>query len=225
MLAFAPQGWTSDGTDAVERLRIQWGTSLAYPLSSMAAHVSAVPNHQVGRVTPLATRAAVAFFGVFGYELDPTALDGEERAAIADQIAFYRRHRELFQRGRFVRLVSPFEGDRDRAAWMVVVGRSPAGRGRHVPDPRPARPRARSGCGSAGLDPAATYGVTAWPDLGDRLARGEHGRAHGRRADGRRPGPRPRALGDRARGDFWARLFVLEAGRLTSPSSRPATGR
>ena len=72
ILAFAPQGWTSDDTDAVERLRIQWGTSLAYPVSSMGAHVAAVPNHQVGRVTPLATRAAVAFFGAFGYELDPT---------------------------------------------------------------------------------------------------------------------------------------------------------
>ena len=75
MLAFAPQAWTSDDTDAIERLRIQWGTSLAYPLSSMGAHVAAVPNHQTGRITPLATRAAVAFFGVFGYELDPTVLD------------------------------------------------------------------------------------------------------------------------------------------------------
>ena len=95
LLAFAPQAWTSDGTDAVERLRIQWGTSLAYPLSSMAAHVSAVPNHQVGRVTPLSTRAAVAFFGVFGYELDPTVLSPTERAEVSDQIDFYRRHREL----------------------------------------------------------------------------------------------------------------------------------
>ena len=56
----------------MERLRIQWGTSLVYPLSSMGAHVSAVPNHQVSRITPLATRAAAAFFGVFGYELDAT---------------------------------------------------------------------------------------------------------------------------------------------------------
>ena len=75
MLAYAPQAWTSDDTDAIERLAIQWGTSHVYPLSSMAAHVSAVPNHQVGRVTPLGTRAAVAFFGVFGYELDPRTLD------------------------------------------------------------------------------------------------------------------------------------------------------
>ncbi|MGZ6314523.1 MAG: alpha-galactosidase, partial [Candidatus Limnocylindrales bacterium] len=122
LLAFAPQAWTSDDTDAIERLSIQWGTSMAYPLSSMAAHVAAVPNHQVGRITPLSTRAAVAFFGVFGYELDPTALDDEERAEIADQIRFYTEHRDLFQRGRFVRLVSPFDGDGNRMAWMSVAG-------------------------------------------------------------------------------------------------------
>ena len=114
LLAFAPQAWTSDDTDAIERLAIQWGTSLVYPLSSMGAHVSAVPNHQTGRVTPLATRAAVAFFGVFGYELDPTALTAEERREIAEQIAFYEAHRELLQCGRFLRLRSPFEGDGDR---------------------------------------------------------------------------------------------------------------
>ena len=77
LLAYAPQAWTSDDTDAIERLRIQWGASLFYPLSSMGAHVSAVPNHQTGRRTPIATRAAVAFFGVFGYELDATNLTAE----------------------------------------------------------------------------------------------------------------------------------------------------
>ena len=121
LLAFAPQAWTSDDTDAVERLAIQWGTSLAYPLSSMGAHVSAVPNHQAGRITPLAMRAAVAFFGVFGYELDPTALTAAKRRAGADQVAFYKKCRELFQRGRFVRLRSPFEGDGNETAWMVVA--------------------------------------------------------------------------------------------------------
>ena len=99
LLAYAPQGWTSDDTDAIERLAIQWGTSHVYPLSAMGAHVSAVPNHQTGRVTPLATRAAVALFGVFGYELDPTALTADEAAQVRDQIAFYRRHRTTFQRG------------------------------------------------------------------------------------------------------------------------------
>ena len=94
LLAFAPQAWTSDDTDAVERLRIQWGTSLVYPLSSMGAHVSAVPNHQVSRITPLATRAAAAFFGVFGYELDSTTLTREERREVAEQVGFYQVNRD-----------------------------------------------------------------------------------------------------------------------------------
>jgi alpha-galactosidase len=210
ILAFAPQGWTSDGTDAVGRLRIQWGTSLAYPLSSMAAHVSAVPNHQVGRVTPLATRAAVAVFGVFGYELDPTALVAGERAEIADQVAFYARHRDLFQRGRFVRLVSPFDGDGQRVAWMVVSDdrrRAVVGVYRILaePDPGPERLRLR------GLDPDARYIVTAWPQPGDRVTRA---------ATGERTGAELEAAGlvldlgrfeTASRGDFWARLFVLEA--------------
>jgi len=210
ILAFAPQGWTSDGTDAVERLRIQWGTSLAYPLSSMAAHVSAVPNHQVGRVTPLSTRAAVAFFGVFGYELDPTALDDGERAAIADQIAFYRRHRELFQRGRFTRLVSPFEGDRDRVAWMVASAdrrRAVVGMYRILgrPDPGPERLRLH------GLDPEATYVVTGWPASGDRLVQANTGERSGAELTGAGLVLDLERWATVARGDFWAQLFVLEA--------------
>jgi alpha-galactosidase len=209
LLAFAPQGWTSDGTDAVERLRIQWGTSLVYPLSSMAAHVSAVPNHQVGRVTPLSTRAAVAFFGVFGYELDPIVMSSDERAQIADQIAFYYKHRNLFQRGRFVRLVSPFEGERDRTSWMVVSDdrrRAVVGTYRILgrPDPGPERLRLR------GLDPDGRYVVSCWPAADDRLARANVGE---------RTGAELMAAGlvidlgrweTVARGDFWARLFVLE---------------
>lgn len=210
LLAFAPQAWTSDGTDAVERLRIQWGTSLAYPLSSMAAHVSAVPNHQVGRVTPFSTRAAVAFFGVFGYELDPTVLDPEERAEIVDQIAFYRRHRELFQRGRFVRLDSPFEGDRDHVAWMVVAGdRRLAVVGTYRilgrPDPGPERLRLR------GLDPDAAYAISVWPAGDDRLARANAGERSGAELMGAGLVLDLERRETVARGDFWARLFVLEA--------------
>ena len=82
--------------------------------------MSAVPNHQTGRVTPLATRAMVAFFGVFGYELDPTRLSDVERAEVGEQVAFYAGHREVLQRGRFLRLESPFEGDRDHVSWMAV---------------------------------------------------------------------------------------------------------
>src|SRR2546423_11085441 len=100
LLAFAPQTWTSDDTDAMERLSIQYGTSLVYPLSSIVAHVSAVPNHQVGRITSLDTRAAVAFFGVFGYELDPTGVSADDRAAVPRKVAFFKRWRAPLPRGR-----------------------------------------------------------------------------------------------------------------------------
>jgi alpha-galactosidase len=160
MLAFAPQAWTSDDTDAIERLAIQWGASHVYPLSSMAAHVSAVPNHQVGRTTPLATRAAVAFFGVLGYELDPRALDDAERAEIQAQVDFYRAHRETLLRGRFIRLRSPL--GRGDGAWMAVAPdrrRAIVAHVRILARPRPAIDRLIL----AGLDPEATYRVSPWP--------------------------------------------------------------
>jgi alpha-galactosidase len=211
MLAFAPQAWTSDDTDAVERLRIQWGTSMAYPLSSMAAHVSAVPNHQTGRVTPLATRAAVAFFGVLGYELDPGALSSEEREAVADQIAYYKARRELFQRGRFVRLRSPFEGDGNETAWMTV---SPDSKRAVVGHYRvlnrlnrgPARLRLR------GLDPKASYRVSVWPVGDDPVAIANTGKRGGDELMrvGLLVAPEDPA-DSRSLGDFQARLFDLEA--------------
>jgi alpha-galactosidase len=210
MLAFAPQGWTSDDTDAIERLRIQWGTSLVYPLSSMSAHVSAVPNHQVGRVTPLATRAAVAFFGVFGYELDPTVLSVSERAEIADQVAFYKRWRDLFQRGRFLRLRSPFEGDRNETAWMTVADdRRSAIVGHYLilsrPNPGPQRLRLR------GLDAAVTYRVSLWPPAGVAEGRvagsvivaGDELMSAGLVLESNRQSAE--------KGDFRARVYVLEA--------------
>lgn len=211
LLAYAPQAWTSDDTDAVERLRIQWGTSLAYPLSSMAAHVSAVPNHQVGRLTPLATRAAVAFFGVFGYELDPTALTPAERAEVAGQVAFYKRRRDLFQRGRFVRLRSPFEGDGNETAWMTVSDDARTAivgwyRVLNRPVPGPVRLRLR------GLDPTASYRLTEWPPPDGRpttieapIRGGDELMSAGLVLDM----DRTEAA---AQGDFRARLFVLEAG-------------
>ncbi len=118
ILYYAPQGWTSDDTDAVERLKIQYGTSYAYPVSCMGSHVSVAPNHQVNRVTPLDTRASVAYFGTFGYELDLNALTEEEREEVKAQIRFMKDHRQLLQFGAFYRLQSPFEGN--VAAWMVV---------------------------------------------------------------------------------------------------------
>ena len=119
MLHYMPQTWTSDNTDAVARLKIQYGTSLAYPLSTMGAHVSAVPNHQTGRITSLETRGDTAFAGIFGYELDLTALSLAEKEAIKLQVAEYKKYRHLLQFGKFTRLVSPFESN--DVAWMVTA--------------------------------------------------------------------------------------------------------
>ncbi len=118
MLYYAPQGWLSDNSDAVERLKIQYGASLCYPVSSMGAHVSVTPNHQVFRNTPLSTRANVAYFGTFGYELDLNKLTEEEIGQVKEQIAFMKKYREVLQFGTFYRLQSPFEGN--ETAWMVV---------------------------------------------------------------------------------------------------------
>ena len=118
MLYYAPQGWTSDDTDAIERLKIQYGTSMVYPVSCMGSHVSASPNHQTNRVTPIETRADVAYFGTFGYELDLLKLSEEEKAEVRRQIAFMKEKRELIQKGIFYRLKSPFEGN--VTAWMIV---------------------------------------------------------------------------------------------------------
>jgi len=119
LLFYMPQGWASDDTDAVERLKIQWGTSFVYPPSAVGAHVSAVPNHQTGRVTPIRTRYDVARTGAFGYELDLTRLGADDRKAIAAQVAEYRQDRRLLQFGSFYRLMSPF--DQPAAAWMSVA--------------------------------------------------------------------------------------------------------
>ena len=118
MLYYAPQAWTSDDSDAAERLKIQYGTSFCYPVVSMGAHVSAVPNHQVNRATPLSTRANVAYFGTFGYELDLNRLTSEEREQVRAQIAFMKEHRDVIQFGDFYRLLSPFQGN--YTAWMAV---------------------------------------------------------------------------------------------------------
>ncbi|AIQ51505.1 alpha-galactosidase [Paenibacillus sp. FSL R7-0331] len=119
MLFYMPQTWTSDDTDAIERLAIQYGTSIVYPASSMGAHVSAVPNHQVERTTSLAIRGDVAMSGNFGYELDLTAFTEAEKSLAAQQIAQYKEIRTLVQQGDMYRLLSPFEGSGD-TAWMFV---------------------------------------------------------------------------------------------------------
>ena len=118
MLYYAPQGWASDDSDAIERLKIQYGTSMCYPISSIGSHVSVIPNHQVYRRTPLHTRANVAYFGTFGYELDLNKLTEEEIGQVKEQIAFMKEYREIIQYGTFYRLVSPFE--KNETVWMVV---------------------------------------------------------------------------------------------------------
>ncbi|MFC3799677.1 alpha-galactosidase [Cohnella sp. GCM10012308] len=118
MLHYMPQTWTSDNSDAVCRLKIQYGTSLVYPISSMGAHVSAVPNHQVHRVTSLKMRGDVAMSGNFGYELDLTKFTPEEKEEVKAQVSTYKELRELVQFGDLYRLKSPFEGN--DTAWSVV---------------------------------------------------------------------------------------------------------
>lgn len=116
MLYYMPQAWTSDDTDAIERLKIQEGTSLVYPPSSMGSHVSAVPNHQVGRITPLNTRGVVAMAGSFGYELDITKMSNEEKEEVKAQVEFYKNIRAIVQYGDLYRLKSSFNSN--EVAWM-----------------------------------------------------------------------------------------------------------
>lgn len=115
LLYYAPQAWTSDDTDAVERLHIQYGTSMLYPIASMGSHVAAVPNHQVDRCTSLKMRADVAYFGTFGYELDLNNLSETEIEQVEKQIMFFKEYREVIQLGDFYRLQSG-----NFYSWMVV---------------------------------------------------------------------------------------------------------
>ncbi|MCQ2524345.1 MAG: alpha-galactosidase [Lachnospiraceae bacterium] len=118
MLYFSPQIWCSDDTDAVERLRIQEGTALVYPLSSMGAHVSDCPNHILGRVTPFETRGHVALAGTFGYELDITKISKEDRDEIPKQVEMYHKYNDLVREGDYYRLAS-FADNNEYDCWMV----------------------------------------------------------------------------------------------------------
>lgn len=119
ILYYMPQIWTSDDTDAIERLKIQYGTSIVYPAITMGAHVSAVPNHQVRRITPLRTRRYVAMSGAFGYELDLTKLSEEKKRIIKEQVELYKRIWYIVQEGDMYRLISLFE--ENAASWMFVT--------------------------------------------------------------------------------------------------------
>lgn len=120
MLYYSPQIWCSDDTDAIERLAIQEGTALIYPLSAMGAHVSDCPNHTVGRVTPFSTRGNVALAGTFGYELDITKIPEEDRKQIPEQVALYHRYNDLVRQGDYYRIAS-YRSNHLYDCYMVVA--------------------------------------------------------------------------------------------------------
>lgn len=119
MLYYSPQIWCSDDADAIERLEIQEGTALLYPLSTMGAHVSDCPNHTVGRVTPFETRGIVALAGTFGYELDVTKIPQEDRDQIPDQIAMYHKYNDLVREGDYYRIAS-YAQNHKYDCWQIV---------------------------------------------------------------------------------------------------------
>ena len=118
MLYYMPQIWTSDDTDGVERLYIQEGTSLVYPTSTMGAHISAVPNHQVSRTTPVSFRSRVAMMGRFGLELDLGRLDEQTLQELAKEISLYKTYQQDIHQGDLYRLLSPYKGK--TAAYQIV---------------------------------------------------------------------------------------------------------
>lgn len=120
MLYYTPQIWCSDNTDAIERIKIQYGTSFGYPVSAVGSHVSAVPNHQTGRVTDIETRSIVAQAGSFGYELDLNLISEAEKQAVKQQIMDYKKYWSLMHNGLYYRL-SALEKETEFAAWLFVA--------------------------------------------------------------------------------------------------------
>ena len=121
LLHYMPQAWTSDNTDAIDRLKIQYGTSFAYPVSTMGAHVSVCPNHGNARITPLKTRGNVAYFGTYGLELDVSKMTEEEKEEIKRQIVEFKKYYDLIQYGDYYRLIAPFPDEESLfCAWETV---------------------------------------------------------------------------------------------------------
>ena len=165
MLYFSPQIWCSDDTDAGERLAIQEGTALLYPLSTIGAHVSVCPNHIVGRVTPFETRGYVALGGTFGYELDITKLSEEEHRLMREQIALYHTYQPLIREGDYYRIASARENHqydcfsvvaKDRSEVLVTFIQTAARANYHSRKIR-----------LAGLNPRAAY---RWQETGEIYA-------------------------------------------------------
>ncbi len=119
MLYYSPQIWCSDDTDAIERLKIQYGTSMCYPPSAIGAHVSDCPNHSCGRITPFETRGHVAMSGTFGYELDTTRISENDRQMIKEQIKQYKKYCHLIINGDQYRLGNVFS-DISYDAWLFI---------------------------------------------------------------------------------------------------------
>ena len=201
MLYYAPQCWTSDDSDAIERLKIQYGTSMVFPVSSMGAHVSAIPNHQVCRNTPIETRANVAYFGTFGYELDLNKLSDEEKEIVKTQVNFMKEYRELFQFGNFYRLKSPFEGN--ETIWMVVSpdkNTAIVGYYRPLQEVNVAYRRVKL----LGLDPEKNYHIS----LHDYTCYGDELMNVGLMTSDASAGERNMQVNE---GDYLSRLYILKA--------------
>lgn len=118
MMYYCPQIWCSDDTDAHERTFIQYGTSFFYPTSTVGSHVSAVPNHQTGRITSIETRGVVAMAGSFGYELDLNQLSEEEKTVVVKQVTHYKEYQSLIYNGDYYRLANPFEDGMSAWSWI-----------------------------------------------------------------------------------------------------------
>lgn len=164
-LAYSPQIWCSDNTDPIARLTIQHGTSFGYPVPAMGSHVSASPNHQTGRRTPIGTRATVAMAGTFGYELDPARLTAEEKETVRGQIARFHELQDLIRKGDYYRL-------NDGSAWELVSEDKSEALLSFVlvnptSNPKPNHIRLK------GLNPDARYRV-AWADFHESGAKLPH---------------------------------------------------
>ena len=167
MLYYSPQIWCSDNTDAIERLIIQEGTQLLYPLSTIGAHVSDCPNHTVGRMTPFETRGIVALAGTFGYELDTRKISEEDRAKIPGQIAAYKKYASLIREGDYYRIASYQENHRYDCYEIVSKDKTEAVvffiQVLNEPNYRSRKLRLQ------GLDPDVTYVIEGKTYLGETL--------------------------------------------------------